>query len=244
LASAGTTPASSSGSSPISGENERWATFDVYGTLVDWNGGIRRELARLWPGADTDEHVERYHEIEPRVQLEGSLSYREVLRQALELLAESEGLELPAGEEDALGASLPTWPVFPEVSGSLSELRTRGWRLVPLSNTDPDLLAASMEAIGVPFDGAVVAGEIGSYKPAHGHWQVFRERFRPEPGRHMHVAASLFHDIAPAQELDIPAVWINRLHEVSELPRKAELTDLGGLPDVADRIVPAERVSG
>jgi 2-haloacid dehalogenase len=172
------------------------------------------------------------------------VSYREVLRQALRLLSESEGLELPEGEEDALGAGLPAWPVFPEVPASLVELKARGWRLVPLSNTDPDLLAASMEAIGVPFDGAVVAGEIGSYKPAHGHWQVFGERFRPEPGRHVHVAASLFHDIAPAQELDIPAVWINRLHEVSDLPREAELADLGGLPDVVDRIVPAEPVPG
>jgi 2-haloacid dehalogenase len=172
------------------------------------------------------------------VELEGSLPYREVLRQSLILLAESEGLELPAGEEGALGDSLPTWPVFPEVPGALAELRGRGWRLVPLSNTDADLLAASMAAIGVPFDGAIVAGEIGSYKPAHGHWTAFAERFRPEPGRHVHVAASLFHDIAPAQELGLPAVWINRLGETSDLPRAAELTDLSDLPDTLDRILP------
>ena len=234
----GTTPASSSGSSPISSSHERWATFDVYGTLVDWNGGIRRELDRLWPDAGTDALLARYHEIEPRVQLEGSLSYREVLRQALDLLAESEGLELPGGEEGALAAALPTWPPFPEVPGALAELRERGWKLVPLSNTDSDFLAASLEAIGVPFDGSVVAGEIGSYKPAHGHWLVFRERFDPEPGRHVHVAASLFHDIAPADELGIPAVWINRLGETSDLPRAAELPDLSDLPDTLDRIIP------
>ncbi len=223
--------------------SERWATFDVYGTLVDWNDGIGSELARLWPGADAPELLERYNEIEPRVELEGSLRYRDVLRQTLRLLAESEGLELPAGEEAALGDSLPFWPVFPEVPGALAELRARGWRLVPLSNTDPDLLAASMEAIGVPFDGSVVAGEIGSYKPAHGHWRAFTERFSPEAGRHVHVAASLFHDIAPAQELGIPAVWVNRLGETSDLPREAELTDLGPLPDVLDRVIPAEPAS-
>jgi 2-haloacid dehalogenase len=229
-----------SGSSPINQVlDERWATFDCYGTLVDWNGGMTRELERLWPEADVRELLERYHEIEPRVELEGSLAYREVLHQALVLLAESEDLELPSDEAYALPDSLPTWPVFPEVPGALAELRTRGWRLVPLSNTDPDLLAASIEAIGVPFDGAIVAGEIGSYKPAHGHWHFFAERFGPAPGRHVHVAASLFHDIAPAQELDIPAVWINRLDETSDLPREAELTDLSGLPDVLDSIVPA-----
>jgi 2-haloacid dehalogenase len=156
----------------------------------------------------------------------------------LALLAESEGLELRAEEESVLVDSLPRWTVFPDVPPALAELRERGWRLVPLSNTDPDLLAASLKSIGVPFDGSVVAGEIGSYKPAHGHWRVFAERFQPEPGSHVHVAASLFHDIAPAQELGLPAVWINRLDEVSDLPREAELTDLSGLPDTLDRIVP------
>ena len=169
---------------------------------------------------------DRYHEIEPRVELEGSIAYRDVLRQALVLLAESEGLELAADEQTALADSLPRWPVFPEVPGALAELRARGWRLVPLSNTDADLLAASMEAIGVPFDGSVVAGEIGSYKPAHGHWMAFSERFGADPDRHVHVAASLFHDIAPADELGLTAVWINRLAETSDLPRAAELPDL------------------
>ena len=175
----------------------RWATFDCYGTLVDWETGIGNELGRLWPEQDVSVLRDRYHEIEPRVELEGSIAYRDVLRQALVLLAESEGLELAADEQTALADSLPRWPVFPEVPGALAELRARGWRLVPLSNTDADLLAASMEAIGVPFDGTVVAGEIGSYKPAHGHWIVFSERFGADPDRHVHVAASLFHDIAP-----------------------------------------------
>jgi 2-haloacid dehalogenase len=218
---------------------DRWATFDVYGTLVDWETGIGNELARLWPEEDAEALRDRYHEIEPRVQLEGSIAYREVLRQALVLLAESEGLQLAENEEASLAGSLPRWPVFPEVPGALAELRERGWRLVPLSNTDPDLLAASMDAIGVPFDGTVVAGEIGSYKPAHGHWIAFAERFGADPDRHVHVAASLFHDIAPANELGITVVWINRLGETSDLPRAAELPDLVRLPDTLDALVPA-----
>jgi 2-haloacid dehalogenase len=218
--------------------SDRWATFDCYGTLVDWNGGIRGELTRLWPDADGDELLVRYHEIEPRVELDSALPYREVLKESLVLLAGHEGLSLPEGERDALASSLPGWPVFPDVPPALAELRERGWRLVALSNTDADFLAASMAAIGVPFDGAIVAGEIGSYKPAHGHWEEFERRFRPEEGRHVHVAASLFHDIAPARELGLPAVWINRLEETSDLSREAELADLSALPDTLDRIVP------
>jgi 2-haloacid dehalogenase len=172
------------------------------------------------------------------VELDSALPYREVLKESLVLLADHEGLALADDERYVLADSLPSWPVFPEVPGALAELRERGWRLVPLSNTDPELLAASMEAIGVPFDGAIVAGEIGSYKPAHGHWRAFSERFDHDPQRHVHVAASLFHDIAPARELGIPAVWINRLGETSDLPRAAELPDLAELPDTLDRIVP------
>jgi 2-haloacid dehalogenase len=217
---------------------DRWATFDCYGTLVDWDGGIGRELARLWPDAGAAALLERYHEIEPRVELDSALPYRDVLKESLVLLAGHEGLTLPEDEHYALAESLPSWPVFSEVPEALAELRNRGWRLVALSNTDPDLLAASMEAIGVPFDGTVTAGEIGSYKPAHGHWRTFSERFAADPERHVHVAASLFHDIAPAHELGLPAVWINRLGETSDLPRAAELPDLADLPDTLDRILP------
>ena len=217
---------------------DRWATFDCYGTLIDWDGGIRSTLSRLWPEADADELLERYHEIEPRVQLEGSLTYREVLTQALRLLADAEGLELRPDDEAALADSLPEWPPFPEVPGELVELRRRGWRIGILSNTDPELLDASLARIGVEFDARVTAAEAGSYKPAPGHWVSFRERFGADPARHVHVAASAFHDLGPAAELGLPAVWINRVGDTSDHPREAELQSLIGLADTLDRIRP------
>jgi 2-haloacid dehalogenase len=217
----------------------RFATFDCYGTLIDWNGGIGGELARLWPHADRPALLERYHEIEPRVQLRGPIPYRQVLSESLRLLAESEGLELPSGEEGALGESLPRWPAFREVPGELAELRGRGWKLVVLTNSDPDLIAASIERIGAEFEDAITADRAGSYKPEHGHFERFAELYAPEPGRHVHVAASAFHDLAPAAELGIPAVWINRLGEESEHPRAAELPTLAGLADTLERLCPA-----
>jgi len=217
----------------------RWASFDCYGTLVDWNAGIGSELARLWPAEDGARLLERYHEIEPRVQLDGALPYRQVLAESLRLLAESEGLELDPAEEQALSDALPRWPVFPEVPGALRELRERGWRIAILSNTDPDLLKASLEAIGVPVDSRITATDAGSYKPAHGHWETLFKRDDVDRGRHVHVAASAFHDIAPAAQLGVPAVWINRLGETSDLPRAGELKTLSGLADLLDRIRPA-----
>ncbi|MDQ3889650.1 MAG: HAD family hydrolase [Actinomycetota bacterium] len=218
---------------------DRWASFDCYGTLVDWRVGIGSTMARMWPEADASELLDRYHEIEPRVQLESALPYREVLRQTLRLLADDEGLPLSRSEEYALAESLPSWPAFAEVPDELGRLRARGWRLAILSNTDPDLLAASLDRIGVPVDTTVTAADARSYKPAHGHWLRFRELVLPRPNGHVHVAASLFHDIQPAGELGIPAVWINRLGETSDLARTAELESLAGLADVLDSLVPA-----
>jgi 2-haloacid dehalogenase len=197
---------------------ERWASFDCYGTLVDWNAGLRAVLG-------SDALLARYHELEPVVQAEDpTRSYGEVLRET----ARRVGVDAdPAG-------SLPRWPVFPEVRAALEEARDRGWRLAILSNTDRDLLDASIAAIGVPFDRAIVASELGSYKPADRHWRAFEEQIGRFPDAH--VAQSIFHDVAPAGVLGIPTVWINRLSEAPHSRPTRELPDLRGLADTLDEL--------
>ena len=215
---------------------DRWATFDCYGTLIDWNGGIRRQLGRLFGEERADLLLHRYHELEPELEADGTLTYREVLTAALERVAEEQGADL--AEPDALPRSLPSWEPFPEVRPALEDARRRGWRLAILSNTDPDFIAASKERIGVPFDETVVASEIGSYKPAHRHWEEFFRRTGADREGHVHVAASLFHDIAPANELGLRSVWINRLGERPDSARPdRELADLRGLADALDQLV-------
>jgi 2-haloacid dehalogenase len=216
----------------------RWATFDCYGTLIDWNGGIRRELERLFGVEAGPRLLERYHEVEPQVQAEAYRSYREVLSHTLERTAAAEGLQIPEGEAGALGGSLPDWEPFPEVRDALSEARSRGWLLAILSNSDRDLIAASQAQIGVPFDLVVVAEDVGSYKPGHAHWERFFEATTAERDRHVHVAASLFHDIAPANELGLTSAWINRRGEEAGPEPTRELPDLAALPDVLDELVP------
>lgn len=216
---------------------ERWATFDCYGTLIDWNAGIAAALHQLWPDADVERLLARYHAVEPLIQEGRSLPYREVLARALRAVAAIEELPLLPEQEHALADSLPTWPAFPEVPASLQALRLNGWKLALLSNTDPDLLAASVQQLRVPADLLITAAEANSYKPARGHWDAFYRQTGADPGRHIHVAASLFHDIAAAYELGFPAVWINRLGEQSDLPRAAELTDLSELPETLERVL-------
>jgi 2-haloacid dehalogenase len=211
----------------------RWATFDCYGTLIDWNAGIRRELARVFGEDRADALLVRYHVLEAQLEANGKLSYRDVLTQAMR------GLGAPPGEEDALAQSLPNWEPFPEVPAALQEARSRGWKLAILSNTDRDFIDASMQNLGVPFELAIVASEIGSYKPAHRHWERFFDQTQAPRESHVHVAASLFHDIKPANELGLRSVWINRLDELPEPRPSRELRDLDHLPDTLDELVQA-----
>jgi 2-haloacid dehalogenase len=204
---------------------DRWATFDCYGTLIDWDGGLRRALG-------SDDLLVRYHELEPQVQAESpGSSYRDVIKEVARRL----GLEDP----EAPGRSLPDWEPFPEVRPALEEARARGWKLAILSNTDRDLIESSLAQIGVPFDLAIVASEIGSYKPAHAHWLRFFEETDAPRDLHVHVAQSHYHDMVPARELGLRTIWINRYGERREPRPSRELPDLSGVPGALDELVPA-----
>jgi 2-haloacid dehalogenase len=243
----------------------RWATFDCYGTLIDWNGGIRAELVRLFgraedpdapsapgataepeageggveveeaaeePDAEIEELLRRYHELERGLERDGKLSYREVMTEVMRRLG------APPGEESGLAESLPGWEPFPETVNVLTEIRERGWRIAILSNSDLDLIAASKERLGVPFDETVVASEIHSYKPAYLHWFEFYARTLADKRRHVHVGASNYHDIVPAAQLRIPNVWINRLGEHPFTAATVELEDMYELGQVLDDLMP------
>ncbi|MFL5958936.1 MAG: HAD family hydrolase [Gaiellaceae bacterium] len=211
---------------------DRWATFDCYGTLIDWNGGIGRELERLFGAARAGDLLRTYHELEPQIQREDpSRRYREVMAVALARLG------APAEEEDALGRSLPDWEPFPEAPAALADARAHGWRLGILSNTDRDLLDASLARLGVEFELSIAASEVGSYKPSPAHWEEFFARSGAARERCVHVGASLFHDIAPAVALGLRTVWINRLGEAPEPQPDVELRSLAGLAESLDSLV-------
>ena len=212
---------------------DRWATFDCYGTLIDWNGGIRRELVRVFGEDEADGQLNRYHEVEPSLQAGGGRSYRAVMTEAMRELG------APDDEASGLAEALPLWEPFPEVRPALEDARSRGWKLAILSNTDRDFIEASMSQIGVPFELAIVASEIGSYKPELRHWSRFFEETAVLPEAHVHVAQSYFHDIVPANELGLRSIWINRYGERHAPPPTRELADLSRLAETLDGLVAA-----
>jgi 2-haloacid dehalogenase len=188
---------------------------------------------RIFGEDRADEQLKRYHEVEPALETGGDLTYREVMAAALAELG------APETERDALARALPSWQPHPEVPAALNEARARGWKLAILSNTDRDFIEASMEQIGVPFELAIVASEIRSYKPAHAHWERFFELVDVPRERHVHVAQSHPHDIVPATELGLSTVWINRYGQRKQPAPTRELADLSPLPATLDELVTA-----
>ncbi|MCK2221506.1 HAD hydrolase-like protein [Actinomadura sp. ATCC 31491] len=189
----------------------RWVTFDCFGTLVDWRHGLRTSAELIAPGQG-ERLLEAYNRHEHAVQAESPrLRYRHVLAETLRRACAEEKIELSDDDATVAAATLPYWPVFPEVGAELSALRAAGWNLALLTNCDRDLIAGTLRRLPVPFDAVVTAEDAGDYKPSQAHFATFRRAH--EPSDWVHVAQSYFHDMVPAHRLGIRRVWINRLGE-------------------------------
>jgi 2-haloalkanoic acid dehalogenase type II len=190
-------------------------TFDCYGTLIDWERGISEAFAAAahadGVALDLGAVLRAYHEVEPRVQAERYRRYRDVLALTARGVADRLGWTLPPGRESFLAESLPSWPPFPDTNDALRRLKGAGHRLIILSNVDDDLLAGTRHHLAVEFDAVITAEQVGSYKPAAGHFAAARTQIGD--GRWLHVAQSYFHDVQPARALGVATAWINRKGE-------------------------------
>jgi 2-haloacid dehalogenase len=216
----------------------RWASFDCFGTLVNWRHGIATGIELVLPGQGA-RLLEAYSRHEPQVQAERpGMRYRTVLTEALRRAAADEGVELPDDDASVLAACIPYWPVFPDTVAALAGLRAAGWRLALLTNCDRDIIGETQRRLRVPFDVVLTAEDVGGYKPAHNHFTRFEETFGVAHDRWVHVAESHFHDMVPAARLGIPRVWINRLGAPDD-PSVADAV----LPDLRDLVETVERVN-
>lgn len=198
----------------------RALSFDCYGTLIDWETGILQALQPwcAWHGVDRSpgDLLELYARHESAVQSEHpTMLYPEVLAESLRRIASSLGMSANDAECTEFGLSVGAWPAFSDTALALRRLKQR-YRLIIVSNIDHSSFALSNRRLGVEFDMVVTAQDVGSYKPALGHFHSLFEQLPSigvERGELLHVAQSLFHDHEPAQRLDLPAVWIDRRHD-------------------------------
>ncbi|HEU5423551.1 MAG TPA: haloacid dehalogenase type II [Nitrolancea sp.] len=191
-------------------------TFDCYGTLIDWESGIlaalRPLLTRHGVALSDDQVLEQFGALESHAELPPYRSYREVLARVVDGFGQQHGFTPTPDERAALAGSVPDWPAFPDTTAALKSL-ARQYKLAILSNVDDDLFAGSARRLGVDFAAVVTAQQVGSYKPDPRNFARAIERVGVSRARLLHVAQSLFHDIAPAKAAGLATVWVNRRHD-------------------------------
>jgi 2-haloacid dehalogenase len=188
----------------------RWATFDCFGTLVDWHTGFTTIL-REFAGDRVTELLAAYHRHERAAENERPHRlYKDVLATAVRRAADEIGLAVTDEQASALPRRWGSLPVFADVEPALAGLRSAGYRLAVLTNCDDDLFAQTQRSFRLPFDLVVTAEQVKDYKPSLSHFRRFLRVSGVEMSDWVHVACSWFHDIAPARELGLKRVWVDR----------------------------------
>ncbi len=216
-----------------------WVTFDCYGTLIDWDTGIRtflRDLlARKGVVVDLDALHRRWEAIQFDLIQQDYRPYKDILRLSLEVTLREFGIPYSPEDGDAFAASMPTWRPFPDVPPTLRELKSHA-RIAIISNTDNDILAASVRLMGVEFDALVTAEDARVYKPNPAIFSFALQRIGESPDRILHVAFGFHYDLAPAKEVGMVTCWLNRRGE--PMPEGVVpdfvLTDFRQLPQLVE----------
>ncbi len=190
----------------------RVLTFDCYGTLIDWETGILNALKPIFISHQVklsrSAALELFGQLEAAEEREYKL-YRQVLANVLAGMGEQLGFDPSADEQRAFAQSVADWQPFSDTVDALHALK-RKYKLVILSNVDDDLFAFSARKLQVAFDDVITAQQCKSYKPSLNNFRVAQKRVGVPKSQWLHVAQSLFHDIAPAKKMGLHTVWVNR----------------------------------
>ncbi|KAK6433302.1 hypothetical protein LTR95_010517 [Oleoguttula sp. CCFEE 5521] len=239
-------------------------SFDIYGTLIDWNGGMRASSRDTAIGPylpkDDDEILERLYFYTTPVEREHPTMKKsdinaEGLRRyaaALNLIADGK-LTAQQIEEAAIkhGSTIGSYPAFEDTVDAIQRL-SKHYQLVPISNVDHESFNETLSGPlnGCKFDAWYIAEDIGSYKPDLRNFHYLldhaKSEFGAEKGELLHVAQSIFHDQEPAREMGMQSVWVDRYGIVEKWGRSAEdmqeeyryklrVMSLGELADIVEK---------
>ena len=196
-------------------KNIEWVTFDVYGSLIDWDKGIteafQKEAARDGFTLDKDRIVPLFHEISREVEGGSYELYAEVLRRTAVEMAKRLDWPLEPSRSGFLPESVQRWPAFREANPQLKKL-TKKFKTGLIANIDDKLLGQTRRHIPFDYDLVVTAQQVRSYKPDTAHFKEFARRIGGKKGW-VHIATSYYHDIEPCLKEKIPVIWLNRTGE-------------------------------
>ena len=188
-------------------------SFDCYGTLVDWEAGILSALRPIFLSYKiqlSDDHLlELFAEEESKNQVRDYFNYKTILKKMMRGFAARFKITLTSSENDCLLRSLKTWEPFPDTLPALKALKEK-YKLAVISNIDDDLFFETAKKLEVPFDWVITSEQIKSYKPSLNNFRQALQKMSTAPEKVLHVAQSLYHDIAPAKTLGLATVWVNR----------------------------------
>ena len=212
-----------------------WVTFDVYGTLIDWEDGIfdafSKEADRDGFTIERDQLIPLFMETEKEIEGGSYELYAEVLRRTAVRLSRELEWPLEPSRSGFLPDSVQRWRPFRETNPTLEKLKKK-FQIGLISNIDDKLLGQTRRHMPVDFDLVVTAQQVRSYKPDPAHFTEAERRMGTKKGL-VHVGASYYHDVEPALKKKIPVVWVNRHKQALEPSQKKPTAEVHNLREAA-----------
>lgn len=215
-----------------------WVTFDVYGTLIDWETGIfqafKKEATKdgfTIEEKDRDQIITLFHQLSQEVEGGSYELYAEVLRQVAVKIAKEIGWPLEPSRAGFLPDSVLRWAPFKETAPQLKKFFAK-YSTGLVSNVDDKLLGQTRRHIPGEYDLVVTAQQVRSYKPDPAHFNEFARRVGSKKGW-VHIGSSYYHDVEPCVKLKVPVIWVNRRKETLEPGAKKPTAEVKSLLEAA-----------
>jgi 2-haloacid dehalogenase len=219
--------------------------FDQYGTVVDMQKGLTEVVTpylqeKGW-GGRPDAFVTWWR----RTHFENSMidallhrehtPYREIGHRAVSQVLDRSGIKYTKDEVKYLVGEIEKLECFPEVPAALAKLQTK-YKLVVLSNGDPDMLETAKKYHKIPFDKVISVTEANSFKPHVATYTKAAEILGLKLDQILFVANHAF-DVIGAKSAGMRTAMINRRDRPFEqTPHKPDIT-VPTMKDLADAIV-------
>jgi 2-haloacid dehalogenase/putative hydrolase of the HAD superfamily len=212
-----------------------FVTFDVYGTLIDWEKGIwdafSAEANRDGFTIEREEVIPLFMEIQREIEGGSYELYAEVLRRTVVEIAKRLGWPLEPSRSGFLPDSVQRWEPFRETRVQLDKIAKK-YNVGLISNIDDKLLGQTRRHLQIDFDIVVTAQQVRSYKPDVAHFNECARRIGGKKGW-VHVASSYYHDIEPCVKAKIPVIWVNRHKETLDAGQRKPTAEVANLREAA-----------